>query len=366
MNDGIRFNKQFWLVYVLAWIPYSLSYIAVFLTQSDLGILTLIFAMLRNIIPASILGLGVLLICNRISWSKHRKLWFFPLHLLFAVVYSLVWTGILFALLTYANYLRTGVWQIIAFLGNALQWQIFTGIMVYATIASISYVLQVVKNLREEERRAARAETLYAQNALAALQAQLNPHFIFNTLHSLMALIRYNPELAEEALEKLADMLRYSLKDKRGSAGYLVPLSEEMGFVDNYLNLEKLRLGDRLTVQKSIDSEAMDCLLPAFRIQPFVENAIKHGIAPKNIDAEVSITARKTNGRLLLEVADTGIGSSEQELEDSEGLGIKLVREQLQIQYGDRSSFDVSAKKDPGFAVTIEIPFTDSRENNDI
>ena len=120
-----------------------------------------------------------------------------------------------------------------------------------------------------------RAETLYAQTSLAALQAQLNPHFLFNTLHSLMALVRYDSEKAEKAIEKLAEMLRYSLKDKRDSKNYLVRLADELQFVENYLELEKMRLGERLSVEKDIEKETLDCLIPAFTIQPLVENAIK-------------------------------------------------------------------------------------------
>ncbi|NNE98717.1 MAG: histidine kinase [Pyrinomonadaceae bacterium] len=263
---------------------------------------------------------------------------------------------ILFLLFSINQYNQTGNWQFLYFTGNALQWQIFTGITIYATIVSIVYVLQVVQNLREEERRAARAETLYAQNSLAVLQAQLNPHFLFNTLHTLMALVRYDPEKAENALEKLAEMLRYSLKDKRESKNYLVRLEEELNFVENYLELEKLRLGDRLTIEKNIENEARNCLLPAFTIQPLIENSIKHGIALKSISATIRISAKRENSFLKIKVGDDGIGSNAESVNESGGLGINLVREQLQIQYGEGSKFEIETKANKGFKVNIEIP----------
>lgn len=356
MQEGIKFSKRFWLIYGLAWIPYALSYVVVFITQGTSGTSTIIYTVLQNIIPASILGLAVIWICNKLNWSLHRKIWFFPTHILLAIIYSSIWAFFLFFLLTLRNYLQTGVWSPVSFFGNALQWQMFSGMMIYATIASVVYVLQVVQNLREEERRAARAETLYAQNSLAVLQAQLNPHFLFNTLHTLMALVRYDAEKAENALEKLAEMLRYSIKDKRDSGNYLVRLEDELNFIENYLDLEKLRLGDRLSVKKNIEKETLDCILPAFTLQPLVENSIKHGIAPKNISATIFISAKKENDLLKLEVSDNGIGLNDGKLEESDGLGINLIREQLQINYGEKSVFEIDTNLDKGFKTKIEIP----------
>ncbi|NNE68391.1 MAG: histidine kinase [Pyrinomonadaceae bacterium] len=362
MRKGVDFTKRFFLIYCLAWVPYAISYIAVFLTESTLGFLDLILMMSLSIVPAAILGIGVVGLCNKFDWSLHRRIWFFPLHILLALTYSVTWTGVLFLLLTLVRYSRTGVWSPISFAGFGLSWQIFSGLMLYATIASIIYVAQVVQNLREEERRAARAEALYTQNALAALQAQLNPHFLFNTLHSLMALVRYKPEIAENGLEKLAELLRYSLKDKREAGNYMVRLEDELRFVDNYLELEKLRLGERLTVNKRVAPETNDCLLPAFTIQPLVENSIKHGIAPRNVAATIFLSAEKKNASLVLQVGDDGIGSELNELDDNDGLGLNLVREQLRLQYGDDANFEIQTLPEKGFKVGIELPFRTSPE----
>lgn len=356
MQNRIQLTKRFWFFYTLAWIPYALSYIAVFIAQGFTGFSNVFFAMSRNIVSAAILGLFIIWICNRIDWSLHRRIWFFPLHILFSILFSVVWAIVLFTSFSVMNYINTGKWMFSAFVNNALQWQIFTGVMIYATVASIIYVLQVVQNLREEERRAARAETLYAQNSLAVLQAQLNPHFLFNTLHTLMALVRYDSAKAEDALEKLAEMLRYSLKDKRDSKDYLVRLEDELHFVENYLEIEKLRFGDRLNIEKSIESNTLDSLLPAFTIQPLVENAIKHGIAPKNISATIFISVRSESDLLKIEISDDGIGSELDKIDKSDGLGINLIREQLSIKYGKKSKFEIDTNPNKGFKVYIEIP----------
>lgn len=362
MRKGVEFTKRFFLIYCLAWVPYAISYIAVFLTESTLGFLDLVLMMSLSVVPAAVLGIGVVRLCNKFDWSLHRRIWFFPLHILLALTYSAMWTGVLFFLLTLVRYSRTGVWSQVSFSGFGLNWQFFSGLMLYATIASVIYIAQVVQNLREEEQRAARAEALYSQNALAALQAQLNPHFLFNTLHSLMALVRYDPKLAENGLEKLAELLRYSLKDKREDENYMVPLKDELKFVDNYLELEKLRLGERLTVNKSVAMETHDCLIPAFTVQPLVENSIKHGIAPRNIAATISLSAEKKNGSLILQVGDDGIGSELNEIDEIEGLGLNLVREQLRLKYGDDARFEIQTVPGNGFMIGIELPFRTSSE----
>ena len=358
MQKGIQFSKRFWLIYSLAWIPYALTFAAVFLSQSPINFADLLTTVGRSVISAAILGVFVILVCNRIDWSYHRQIWFFPLHIFLSILYSFGWMFFLFFLISVSQFYQNGKWQFVFFTGYALQWQVFTGITIYATIVSIVYVLQVVQNLREEERRAARAETLYAQNSLAVLQAQLNPHFLFNTLHSLMALVRYDAEKAETAIEKLSEMLRYSLKDKGRSDKYLVRLEDELNFVENYLELEKMRLCERLTVRKNIENETLDCLIPAFTIQPLVENSIKHGIAPKNISAEISISIKRENENLKIEVADNGIGSENGNYQNSEGLGLKLVREQLQINYGEKSKFEIETNLNKGFKTKIEIPMS--------
>jgi sensor histidine kinase YesM len=173
----------------------------------------------------------------------------------------------------------------------ALQWESFSGLMIYATLASLAYVLQISASLREEERRnkeielrAARAEALQTQTELSALRAKLNPHFLFNTLHTLMALMREDRAQAEAAIERFNSMLRYILRRQtNGENGDGVSsqttFKDEWQFVQNYLSLEQLRLGDRLTVETKIDSRTFDALLPPLSLQPLIENAIKHRCA---------------------------------------------------------------------------------------
>jgi LytS/YehU family sensor histidine kinase len=233
--------------------------------------------------------------------------------------------------------------------------------MIYGVIASIAYVIQVASHLREEQARAERAETLRAMAELKAIRAQLNPHFLFNTLHSLMALIRHNPQAAEDALERFADMLRYTLKagreDKTSDSDVL--LSDEWNFVQNYLTMEKLRLGDRLRVETDIDPDSLRCAVPAFVLQPIVENAIKHAIAPNLRPGRLKIASRIEDSQLALEVRDDGPGATTESLESSSGFGLRAVRQRLELRYGSLARFAIDTAPGKGVAVSIGLPVED-------
>jgi sensor histidine kinase YesM len=363
IDEDMKFTVRQWLIYFAAWIPYAISYIAVFVVQGVENFSEAFYTMLFNILPAAVTGMGIVYLCRKFSWNLHRRWYFFVAHLLFAPAYALVWYSSVAVALTIDSSARSGSFSPVWFTGYALQWQIFSGLMIYGTIACTIYLLQISQNLRIEERRAAIAETraaqaeaLYAQSKLSALRAQLNPHFLFNTLHSLMALIRYEPQKAEIALEKLAEMLRFVLQEKRESTTNLIRLEDEWQFIQNYLELEKMRLGERLTIESEIDPEALDCLLPAFTLQPLVENAVKHGISPYRRVGTISIKAEKEANNLNLSVADDGFKMNGKPIAESNGLGLKLVRQQLENTYGDRAEIIIDKNATNGFSVRIKLP----------
>ena len=361
----MRLSFRSWLIYFAFWFLYVLSYVAVFLARGETSFIAALRAALFNVLPAALLGIGVFRLCRIIPWSLQQRVWFFPAQLFLAAVYSISWYVAVISGLSLDLSVRRGVWSPVWFGDFALQWQLFSGLMIYGTIASIVYVLQIAQNLQLEkaraaqaEIRAAQAEALYAQAALSALRAQLNPHFLFNTLHSLMALVRYRPQHAEDGLEKLAEMLRYVLREKREPNGgvNLVALRDEWRFVQNYLDLEKLRLGERLIVESEIETAALDCLLPAFTLQPLVENSIKHGIAPRARPRIIRIIFRRDESNLNVKIADDGAGARLDKLEHAAGIGLRIVREQLQIHYGERMNFEIKTAPGEGFAVSLKLP----------
>src|SRR5262249_13820828 len=214
-----------------------------------------------------------------------------------------------------------------------LGWSMFPGLLLYGSVAGVAFGLETSARLRDEKARSARAETLRVRAELAALRAQLNPHFLFNTLHTVLGLVRRDPALAEEALQDLGDVLRYSLNVQSGHDH--VALREEMEFVDRYLAIERVRLGERLRVEQDVSSAALACRLPAFTLQPVVENAIRYAVASRAQGGRVRIEAWRDDGdgRLRVVVSDDGGGAAPPP-SGGAGRGLALVRQRLEAAFG--------------------------------
>jgi two-component system LytT family sensor kinase len=203
----------------------------------------------------------------------------------------------------------------------------------------------------EEQKR------LLLEARLDALQRQINPHFLFNTLNSIASAVRSQPELAREMTVKLANILRALLKDH----DTFVPLSEELKFTDDYLDIEVARFGaDKLRVAKEIDPRTLDALVPSILLQPLIENSIKHGLEPRLHGGTVTVRSRLDRGRLLIEVADDGVGMGGRPASmlrrAGSGIGMRNVQERLEVLYGERARFEVVSSPGRGTLVSIEIP----------
>ena len=357
---------RFWLVYCLAWLPYAFSYVAVFIQQGSSPD-TAIADAATNVISAAVLGIGVLWLCQRLLWSFYKRPWFVPLHVILAIVYAGLWVSAVSLVFTVVASIQASKLTILYLESYALQWEFFGGLMIYATLASLAYVFQISNNLREEERRAretelraARAEALHTRSELTALRAKLNPHFLFNTLHTLMALMRNDHSEAEITIERFSSMLRYVLRGAE-SGNYerttmQTTFADEWEFVENYLALEQLRLGDRLKIETEIQPDAFEALLPPLTLQPLVENAIKHAVAPRALGGRIFVAARMVNDDLVLTVSDDGCGATQNEVADSSGLGLKLITKTLNTQYEGRAQFAIETSPQKGFTVRLMIP----------
>jgi two-component system LytT family sensor kinase len=210
--------------------------------------------------------------------------------------------------------------------------------------------LRVELSLEEQKR-------LVLEARLDALQRQINPHFLFNTLNSISSLVRSQPELAREMTVKLANILRALLKDH----DTYVPLSEELRFTDDYLAIEVVRFGpEKLRVEKEIDPRTLEILVPSILLQPLIENSIKHGLEPRIHGGTVTLRSQLAGERVLIEVADDGVGISERPAtalkRTGAGIGMKNVRERLEVLYGDQAHFTVVSNPGRGTRVSIDIP----------
>jgi two-component system LytT family sensor kinase len=198
---------------------------------------------------------------------------------------------------------------------------------------------------------------LLLEARLDALQRQINPHFLFNTLNSIASLVRVKPELAREMTVKLANILRALLKDH----DTYVPLRSELSFTDDYLDIEVVRFGaDKLHVEKEIDPNTLDVLVPSILLQPLIENSIKHGLEPRIHGGTVTLRSRLTGDRVIIEVADDGVGMGDRPRagvqSSGNGIGMKNVQERLEVLYGAQASFKVVSNPGRGTLVSIEIP----------
>jgi len=210
--------------------------------------------------------------------------------------------------------------------------------------------LRIELSLEEQKR-------LLLEARLDALQRQINPHFLFNTLNSIASLVRSQPELAREMTVKLANILRALLKDH----DTYVPFSEELKFTDDYLDIEVVRYGaEKLRVEKQIDPRTLEVLVPSILLQPLIENSIKHGLEPRIHGGTVTLRSRLDGNRVLIEVADDGVGIGGRPASalprTGAGIGMKNVRERLEVLYGNQARFEVVSNPGRGTLISIEIP----------
>jgi two-component system LytT family sensor kinase len=215
------------------------------------------------------------------------------------------------------------------------------------------------------ERKLEEQGRLLMEARLDALQRQINPHFLFNTLNSITSLVRSQPELAREMIVKLANILRVLLKNREA----FVPFSEELAFTDDYLDIEVVRFGEKLRVVKEIAEETLPVVVPSMLLQPLIENSIKHGLEPRISGGTVTLRSRiLSDGRLLLEVEDDGVGmQAETELAGANGvvradaigaggIGMRNVRERMSVLYGSAAEVEIVSRPGRGTKVTLVMP----------
>jgi two-component system LytT family sensor kinase len=226
--------------------------------------------------------------------------------------------------------------------------------MTYWAIAGISHAVLYYRESRDRAVRASQLETRLVEAQLKTLQQQLQPHFLFNTLHAISALMHRDVEAADRTLMRLSDLLRMTL-DTLGQVE--VTLKSELEFLSKYLEIEQTRFADRLIVRFDVQPEALDTLVPTLLLQPLVENAIKHGISKKAGPGHIDITARRDHDKLWIEVRDDGLGLSDSALNAlQKGIGVSTTRARLQHQFGADYRFEFH-RLTQGVAVVVAVPW---------
>ncbi|MBI2682388.1 MAG: histidine kinase [Acidobacteriales bacterium] len=271
-------------------------------------------------------------------------------HFLFYLVFSLV----------HALY-RTAVSPYLMPSDTDSKWMMFKvyltltangNLWMYVPLLGASQLMRAFQRVRAREVQAEQLKTELAHSELHALKAQLHPHFLFNTLHSISALIRTNPRSADRMIMRLSDLLRASL-DKGGIQE--VSLKEELEFLDNYLQIEQVRFQDRLQVRMKIDPEMLDAQVPYLFLQPLAENAIRHGIAQRMEGGQVTVTAARNGDRLCITLEDNGPGLGPKGAVG--GIGVANTRARLERLYGAQQSLSIENRREGGVRAKICIPF---------
>ena len=231
-------------------------------------------------------------------------------------------------------------------------------LLFYWVILAVTQAFDYYRKYRERELHASELEKRLAQAKLQTLQMQLNPHFLFNTLHSISSLMHKDVEAADRMIMRLGDMLRAALES---SDTQEVTLRDELGFLQRYLEIEQIRFGDRLTVKLEIAPDTLDAQVPNLILQPLVENAIRHGIEPHARPGRIELRAHREADVLSLDVCDNGAGLRNHD-PGNEGVGLSNTRARLQELYGKAHRFELGSGPGGGLLVQLTIPFR--LENN--
>jgi sensor histidine kinase YesM len=313
--------------------------------------LNLVYWYVPALLAPTIMALALRYRLGRTRWSTQVAV-----HLTGVLVYSVAYTIVLLAARwilfqearpatypTFWNYAR---------LTYLLQLDFM--LMTYLSLVGLAHALAYRRELDSRALDAAHLETRLVEAQLQALQRQLHPHFLFNTLNTISGLMRTNIDAADQMIDRLGDLLRMTL---HSSGTQEVALKRELDVLQKYLEIEQTRFGNRLRVTMSIDPETLDALVPNLLLQPLVENAVRHGIAPHLRPGSIRIQAARDTDRLKIEIVDSGAGLPPDRLMAlNRGVGLDNTRARLEHLYPSAHRFTFS-NLDDGFCVTVVVPF---------
>lgn len=284
-----------------------------------------------------------------------RQVWVknFLVHLGISCVLAIFLLGIYVVIASWAGLIVNE--PITQALRNQIVASFHAEILTYWAVIGLSHALDYYLKYREREVRASQLEAQLARAQLDALKTQLHPHFLFNTLNTISVLMQEDVRLANHLLLRLSDLLRLALKN---TEAHEVPLREELDFLSTYLEIEQTRFQDRLTVRIEIEPGALEARVPNLILQPLVENAIRHGIAPRARPGLIEIHAAREHGLVRLQVRDNGPGLGSASPESLiKGIGLSNTQARLKQLYGSAHNFEIRDARGGGLEVVISIPF---------
>jgi hypothetical protein len=325
-----------------AWLPFFAIWVFFAVAYAHFSLAAAFLTSLFSMGSASLWGVAVWHFCQRRPLPRHLGLAFYLQQLALAGMYSILWNASVYGLESIQRWTNR-----FAELKKSplLGWQLLTGVWLYGLFAGVAYAVQTRSRLHEKEVLAAAAR-------LEAIRARLNPHFLFNALHTIAALVKLRPAAAEGAIERLGDMLRYALKE---DGRELVEFGDEYDFTRQYIAFEQLRYEDRLKVDLLVDPESFEFEVPPFSIQTLAENAVRHAISIRPQGGAIWIRCACHDGQLNVSVRDDGPGVGNAGA-DSHHSGLRSLKERLLAAYGPSSDLRVLGGPN-GFEVSFVVPF---------
>ncbi|MBN1996476.1 histidine kinase [candidate division KSB1 bacterium] len=352
-NKKLKITRQGFILGILFWLLWSLLFGGILKISEDLAYGLAFFSSLLAYAPLALLSMWIYYFCGIYSSEKRSRFVFFAVHILMSFFVSAVW--IIFdygfhyllwgdAVFVYKPFKQVGIFSFIQ------------GVMMYGVLAGIFYSLFYQKKMREKELLTALLQAETRQAELRALKSQVNPHFLFNTLNTIFALMDSDIQKAKSTVTELSDLLRYSMA---GFYQEMVPLRDEVNMVKRYLNIEKQRFSERLAVLYDIDESLMEQKVPPMLLQPFIENAVKHGITRSKAGGKLVLSICREDQGLKITIKNTGASPVQKRIQlEKNGIGLTNVRKRLELVYDDQFSMHTAPGPGADFVVTIRLPFS--------
>jgi two-component system, LytTR family, sensor kinase len=358
-----RLLDRLWFRFLLYWLFWTCLGL---LNLSQTLYVRKVFGKPFHLFEATVIGLAdwyiwaalapiVVILGRRYPLEQRRWLLHVPLHLVFSVVAAMITTILVYPIVIWLN----SFWELPGTTIGRVKFlfvrEAHLYLWVYWAVLGVGHALDFHRKYREQELSAAKLEARLAQAQLQVLKMQLDPHFLFNTLHAVTALVYKRPAAAETVVARLSEMLRMSLESQETQE---IPLRDELRFLAPYLEIQQIRFDGRLQVQMNVEPDASNCLVPNLILQPLVENAIRHGIEPQSGEGRIVIEARRNGKFVWVRVCDNGQGlpgGSQEPIR--EGLGLSNTRSRLRHLYGHDCRLEISNALQGGAVVTLGIPW---------
>lgn len=359
-------GRAFWAAFALGWSALVLL-IGTSVRGEYASLADAAFAAVANTLPLAFASLPLAIWRRHLMSPEWSLAQFAGLHIVLGLAYSLAAALLAMAVERALGLPRlgSGVMSVTAI----LIYRVAQGLFVYALVAGFLMWTESVVRVFESRTAAAREAELRARAEVRALHARFNPHFVFNTLHSLLLLVRAEPETAERAIEDVAALIRYASVLQRREVEQ-VALETEVAITQRYLALETLRLAERIRIRWDIEEGVGRFGIPAFALQTLIENAVRHGIAPKPEGGSIRVAAGTHGTTLEIEVEDDGAGADPVSVEADGGGGLSMLARRLQLLHGDAASLEYETQRGRGFRVRLRMPahtvdMGDARESID-